>query len=84
VLGTSRPRFRRQLRAIFAQWIDALAAALADGGVPGPIARARAEDAVMRVEGALIVARGMDDVTLFGRALRQLPAELLAPSPRHP
>jgi len=83
VLGTSRPRFRRQLRAIFDQWIDALAAALADAGL-GPVARARAEDAVMRVEGALILAHGMDDVTLFGRALRQLPAELLAPAPRRP
>lgn len=82
VLGTSRPRFRRQLRAIFEQWIEALAAALADGGIPKPVARARAEDAVMRIEGALIVARGMDDVTLFGRALRQLPAELLAPASR--
>ena len=82
VLGSSRPRFRRQLRAIFEQWIDALAKALADGGIPGPVARSRAEDAVMRVEGALIVARGMDDVGLFGRALRQLPAELLVPPPR--
>lgn len=84
VLGTSRSLFRRQLRAIFDQWIEALAAALADAGIPGPVARARAEDAVMRIEGALILARGMDDVTLFGRALRQLPAELLAPVSRSP
>ena len=51
--------------------------------LPNLTPRSRAEDAVMRVEGALIVSRGMDDVTLFGRALRQLPAELLAPPRRH-
>lgn len=82
VLGTSRTRFRSQLSALFDEWISALAAALTDGGLSRPVARARAEDAVMRIEGALILARAMDDVALFGRALRQLPAELLAPPPR--
>jgi AcrR family transcriptional regulator len=82
VLGTSRTRFRSRLRAIFDQWIDALAAALLDGGLPRPVARARAEDAVMRIEGALVLAGAMNDISLFGRALRQLPAELLAPGLR--
>lgn len=80
VLGASRSRFGRELRAIFTEWIEALAAALVDGGVPGPIARPRAEDALMRIEGALILAGGMGDVALFGRALRQLPDELFAPA----
>lgn len=82
VLGTSRTRFRSQLSAIFDEWISALAAALVDGGLSRSVARARAEDAVMRIEGALVLAGAMDDVALFGRALRQLPAELLAPAPR--
>jgi AcrR family transcriptional regulator len=77
VLGTSRTRFRSQLRAIFDEWIDALAVALADAGLSKSVARTRAEDAVMRIEGALILAGGMDDVALFGRALKQLPNELL-------
>lgn len=79
VLGTSRTRFRGQLRAIFDQFIEAVAAVLIDGGFSKAVARARAEDAVMRIEGALVLAGGMDDPTLFGRALKQLPAELLAP-----
>jgi AcrR family transcriptional regulator len=82
VLGTSRTRFRRQLRSIFDEWITALADALVDAGLSRPVARARAEDAVMRIEGALVLAGGMDDVALFGRALKQMPAELLAPSAR--
>lgn len=82
VLGTSRTRFRSRLRAIFDRWIDALAVALADGGLSKPAARARAEDAIMRIQGALILAGGMDDVSLFGRALKQLPDELLGPASR--
>ena len=82
VLGTSRTRFRAKLQEIFDEWIDALAAALGDAGLSKSVARARAEDAVMRIEGALILAGAMDDVALFGRALKQLPAELLAPASR--
>ncbi len=82
VLGTSRTRFRPQLQAIFGEWIEALAAVLIEGGFSKSVARARAEDAVMRMEGALVLAGGMDDAALFGRALKQLPAELLAPVAR--
>lgn len=82
VLGTSRTRFRRQLQAIFDEWIEALAVALTDAGLSKPVARARAEDAVIRVEGALVLAGGMDDVSMFGRALKQMPADLLAPAGR--
>lgn len=82
VLGTSRSRFRAKLQAIFDEWIEALSGALTDAGLSKAVARARAEDAVMRVEGALILAGAMNDASLFGRALKQLPAELLAPATR--
>jgi AcrR family transcriptional regulator len=82
VLGTSRTRFRARLQGIFNEWIESLATALADGGLPRKLARSRAEDAVMRIEGALVLSSGMDDVALFGRALKQLAGELLAPAPR--
>jgi len=82
VLGTSRTRFRRQLQSIFDEWIDALAGALADGGMTRSLARSRAEDAVIRIEGALVLAGAMGDVSLFGRALKQLSADLLAPPSR--
>jgi AcrR family transcriptional regulator len=82
VLGTSRSRFRSKLEAIFNEWIDALSGALIDAGLSKAVARARAEDAVMRVEGALILAGAMNDASLFARAVRQLPAELLAPATR--
>jgi AcrR family transcriptional regulator len=80
VLGTSRTRFRRQLASIFDQWIDAIAAALVDGGISAPLARERAEDAVVRIQGALILAGAMNDTTYFGRWLKQVPRDLLAPA----
>lgn len=83
VLGASRARFRDQLRAIFEAWIEALAVALVDSGLPPSLARARAEDAVMRIEGALVLVGAMNDVSLFSRTLKRLPADLLAPAARH-
>jgi AcrR family transcriptional regulator len=82
VLGTSRTRFRRQLQAIFDEWIEALSSALIDAGLSRQIARARAEDAVIRIEGALVLAGAMGDVSLFQRSLKQMPSELLAPPAR--
>ena len=82
VLGTSRTRFHEQLGRIFGEWIDAIAGTLLDAGFSRSLARARAEDAVMRIEGALILAGAIDDVSVFSRVLKQLPAELLAPVPR--
>jgi AcrR family transcriptional regulator len=82
VLGTSRTRFRRQLQAIFDEWIEALSSALIDAGLSRQIARARAEDAVIRIEGALVLAGAMGDVSLFQRSLKQMPSDLLAPPAR--
>ena len=82
VLGTSRTRFRRLLQAIFDEWIEALAGALVDAGLSRAIARARAEDAVIRIEGALVLAGAMGDISLFARSLKQMPSDLLAPEAR--
>lgn len=77
VLGSTRVRFRAPLRAIFAEWIDALAGVLVDAGVSKAVAQHRAEDAVLRIEGALILAAGVDDTQVFSRMLKQLPTTLL-------
>ena len=79
-LGSTRKRFRKPLRRIFEAWIAAIAGLLTEAGLPETLARARAEDAVLRLEGALVLAAAFEDPTVFGRTLRQLPAELLAPS----
>lgn len=61
--------------------LDVLRAAFAalarDGGASAATANARAEAAVVAIQGALVVARGTDDVGVFERALDRLPDLLL-------
>lgn len=78
VLGTSRTRFRERLAAIFDEWTASVAAALVDAGRTRAAARALAEDAVLRIEGALVLAGGTGDPAAFGRALRRLLRDLRA------
>jgi AcrR family transcriptional regulator len=75
-------RFRRPLGRAFATWIDAVEALAVEAGLPPPLARRRAEDMVVRIEGALIVAAGSGDPEVFARAMRDLRENALAPPPR--
>jgi TetR/AcrR family transcriptional repressor of lmrAB and yxaGH operons len=78
VLGATHDRFRAPLRRIFTAWTDAIAGVLIDGGVPRRTAGERAQDAVLRIEGALIVSGGLGDTSVFARTLRGLASSLLA------
>lgn len=79
VVGETRERFHQQLAAIFEEWIEAIAKALRDAGVSRGLARVRAEDAVIRIQGALTLVGALDERAVFMRTLRQLPGDLLAP-----
>ncbi len=70
--STARARFASPLRAVFAAWIDALARLGREAGLAPATARQRAEDAVVRIEGALVVAAGIGDPKVFTRTLRQI------------
>jgi len=78
VVGGSREKFQEFLVSAFGGWIQALRELAVEAGVPGQEAQARAEDAVVRIEGALIVAGGLDDPSPFKRALRNIERDLLA------
>lgn len=78
-IGESARPFHPRVKRIFERWIAALAATLRAGGVPRAASRTRAEDAVTRIEGALMLTRALGDKALFARTLRTLPAELLRP-----
>ena len=78
-LGASRDGFAAEVNDYFARWHDALAAALRRAGLGAGVARRRAEDALMTIQGALVLARARDDAGIFGRALTELKARLLAP-----
>lgn len=76
-IGDASRRFHPRVKKIFRAWIDAIASALRDAGLPRPEAQARAEDALVRIEGALVLARSLGEPAIFGRTLKALPDELL-------
>lgn len=75
-------RFRRPLSRAFTRWIDAVEALGVQAGLPRAIARLRAEDVVVRIEGALVVCAGTGDTSVFARAIRDLRESVLAPVSR--
>lgn len=67
--SADRSRFQRPLRAIFARWMESIAALGREAGLSPKVAEARAEDAVVRIEGALVLCAGTGDTAPFARAL---------------
>lgn len=78
VLGATHERFRAPLESIFVSWTTAIANVLVEAGVPRRTARERAQDAVLRIEGALVLSSGLGDTGVFARTLRALAPALLA------
>jgi TetR/AcrR family transcriptional repressor of lmrAB and yxaGH operons len=68
-LGASRDLFDDKVKTYFAGWIDALAAALRRLGDDRTAARQKAEQAVLEIQGALVLTRALDDIKVFSRAL---------------
>lgn len=75
-LDETRDRFARPIQGYFKRWIEALADALRRGGLRKPEARRLAEEAVAGIQGALTLARALDDAAIFGRVLRELEARM--------
>ena len=75
-------RFRRPLGRAFKTWIDAVVALGIESGLPGAVARLRAEDLVVRIEGALVVCAGTGNISVFARTIRDLRESVLAPLPQ--
>lgn len=61
-------------------WIGEFAALAEAASLPPALARSRAEDEVIRIQGALVVSRALDDREPFRRVLAELPRKLLAPA----
>jgi hypothetical protein len=77
-VGASRDLFAKQVQTYFVGWKDALAATLRRSGLSASLAKRRAEDALVAIQGALIVARAEDDTGVFRRAMADLETRLLA------
>jgi TetR/AcrR family transcriptional regulator, lmrAB and yxaGH operons repressor len=73
---TSDALFHGEISGAFARWIGAIAAVLVAAGVEPMLAQQRGEDAIIAIQGALIVSRGLRDYAPFQRVLQQLPQQL--------
>jgi TetR/AcrR family transcriptional repressor of lmrAB and yxaGH operons len=76
--SADRTRFGRPLRRAFTVWMKAVEGLCLEAGLSRAVARERAEDFVVRVEGALIVCAGTDDYEVFARTIKDLRASVLA------
>ena len=54
-------------------WITAFAQIAKESGMPPAAARSRAEEAILRVEGSLVLSRVLADTSTFERTIKQLP-----------
>jgi AcrR family transcriptional regulator len=81
-LDETRDRFAGAIQGYFKRWIDALAGALMRAGIDVVEARELAEEAVVGIQGALMLARALGDDTIFGRALGRLRERLMEPLDR--
>ncbi|MDK1373594.1 MULTISPECIES: TetR/AcrR family transcriptional regulator [unclassified Sinorhizobium] len=77
-LDDVRDRFADQVRDYFAEWRAALATALEKAGNDPARAGELAEEAVIAIQGALVLGRALDDTAVFERALARVEGRLLA------
>ena len=76
-VSNTRDRFSQAVRGYFASWVDALQAALVRQGQHDEQARILSEDAVLSIQGAIVLSRALDDPAVFQRAMDQLRKRLL-------
>jgi AcrR family transcriptional regulator len=77
LLGSARDIFHEPVKALLKAWIAAIGEVLIQAGLEATTAQERSEDALLAIQGALILAQGLDDLTPFVRVLAQLPQQLL-------
>jgi TetR/AcrR family transcriptional repressor of lmrAB and yxaGH operons len=79
-VGFAGELFRSRLQATVKRIEGAFTDLLVDEGLPVSEAKARATDALVAIQGSLVVARAVDDPAIFRRVLNELPDRLLKPS----
>jgi TetR/AcrR family transcriptional repressor of lmrAB and yxaGH operons len=67
------------LKGAMQAWVSAFAQVAKDSGHGSAAARSKAEEAISRIEGSLILARVLGDTACFERVLKGLPDMLTAP-----
>ena len=68
--------FHAQISEAFSTWIEAIAKILRSAGMDEPLARQRGEDAMISIQGALILSHSLHEFESFQRVLKELPKRL--------
>ncbi len=71
-VGNVRDRFAAAIAGYFARWVAALEVPLRRRGHDGAAARLLSEEIVLGIQGAIVLARALDDPAVFERAIGQL------------
>ena len=80
-LGGARDLFRDEIAEALGYWAHAIARVLVEAGISRDEARARAENVIIAVEGALVVSRGSGSTEPFRRVLNAIVPDLLQGAP---
>lgn len=75
--GEALALFRTRLQNSFRTLIQTVSAVLMDAGLPRRMADQRAEDLVIRIQGALVLCRAFDDIGPFSRLRDRMADDLL-------
>jgi AcrR family transcriptional regulator len=76
--GSARLKFGEQVAQRVQRWLDQIALLLADLDIEKQEAMQRALDAYVQIEGAMVLARSLNDLAVFRAVMKKLPEMLLA------
>ncbi len=75
--GEADNLFHDRVKTRLQEIINKLAQVLIDAGIEAEIARKRSQNAMIEIQGALILVRILDDSEPFDRVIKNLPSKLL-------
>lgn len=78
-LTSVRDHFATPIRTYFRRWAESLCCALIRAGMEAAEATSRAEEAVVAIQGALVLTRALDDEAVFLRAMKRILTNLTPP-----
>ena len=76
-LGEGSGKFRDHIKKSFTAWLGVFGSIAQEAGLSKKVAKNRAEQALISIEGALVFARATGDTKPFGQAIKALPDLLI-------
>lgn len=76
-LGDASAPFHKAIGECLEAWMDAIVDVAIEAGINKTIARERAENVLIAIEGSLVVARAMGNTAVFKRVVQTIPSLVL-------